>query len=110
MTIVSTLDIPGLTPDEYRRIVDHIKVETNPAKGIYLHLAARIEGGYRITEVWSSRDGFDAFIQDMLYPAAQALGIQREVSITVEELHNIFAPRFSELPGLAHDAPGGPGR
>ena len=35
-----------------------------------------------------------------------ALGIKREMRITVEPLHNIFSPRLQELPGRVADAPG----
>ncbi|MDB4972804.1 MAG: hypothetical protein JWN48_1145 [Myxococcaceae bacterium] len=107
MTIVATIDIVGLTAAEYRMILDRIDVEAHPASGIYLHLAGAIPGGYRITELWDGREGLDAFLQQTLYPAAQELGIQRELTISVETLHNVFAPRLAELPGLAEEAPGG---
>lgn len=106
MAVLTTLDIPGLTAAEYRRILDHIGVETKPAPGIYLHLAQPIAGGFRITELWDTKAGIEAFLQDTLYPAAQALGIQREVIVSIAPLHNVFVPRVNEIAGLAADAPG----
>lgn len=108
MAFITTLDIMGLTAEEYRAIVDRMGVEKHPGAGIYAHIAGKIEGGYRITEIWDHKEGFQAFLDEMLYPAAAALGIQRETTISVEQLHNIFAPRLEELPALADNAPGGP--
>jgi hypothetical protein len=40
MTVVTTLDITAMTPQEYRAVLDHMGVESRPAAGIYLHLTA----------------------------------------------------------------------
>lgn len=37
------------------------------------------------------------------------LGIDRKTEITVKPLHNLFAPRLAELPGLVDGLPGAPG-
>ena len=39
MTVVSMLDVHGLTTQEYRAVMDELGVETRPEGGIYLHLA-----------------------------------------------------------------------
>jgi hypothetical protein len=36
--------------------------------------------------------------------------MDRETRITVTPLHNLFAPRLDELPGLIPSLPGAPGR
>src|SRR5262249_42298879 len=38
MTVVTTLDITGLTAAEYRAVLDRMGVETRPEPGIYLHI------------------------------------------------------------------------
>jgi len=37
VTVVTTLDITGMGPDEYRAVLDYMGVERNTASGIYLH-------------------------------------------------------------------------
>jgi hypothetical protein len=108
MTVVTTLDIPGLTASDYASILDRIGVEKRPAKGIYQHLAHATDDGYRIIEILEVKTGLERFLQEVMFPAAQALGIQREVTVTIETLHNIFVPRIGELAALADAAPGGP--
>ena len=108
MAFITTIDVLGLTPTEYRAILDQMGVEENPEPGLYLHLTARIEGGYRITEVWDSRENFDAFMEARLAPGAEAIGLQRQMTMTMEPLYNIFAPRLAELPALVETAAGRP--
>ncbi|MGH9252102.1 MAG: hypothetical protein ACRD0W_21675 [Acidimicrobiales bacterium] len=45
-----------------------------------------------------------------MLPALDDLGIDRKTEITVQPLHNLFAPRLVELPGLVDGLPGAPGR
>jgi len=108
MTFVTTLDITGLTPEEYRAVLDQMGVETRPAAGIYLHLTTPTDFGYRIVEVWDSKEGFDEFLQKRLAPATKTLGIDRKTVISVTPLHNFFGPRMDELPDLVSSLPGAP--
>jgi hypothetical protein len=109
MTVVSTLDISGLTPSEYRAVLDELGVETRPAGGIYMHLATPTDSGFRVVEIWDGPEGFDRFLEDGLGPATEAVGVNRETAVTVTPLHNLFAPRLGELPGLVGSLPGAPG-
>jgi hypothetical protein len=38
MIYVTTLDVTGLTPEEYRAVLDEMGVENRPVAGIFLHL------------------------------------------------------------------------
>jgi hypothetical protein len=108
MAVVSTLDISGLTEQEYRSIMDELGVETRPEGGIYLHLTAPTDFGFRVVEIWDEREGFDQFVEHRLAPASNAVGVERETTITVTPLHNLFAPRLDELPALVPSLPGAP--
>ena len=77
MAVVTTLDIAGLTAEDYGHILDRIGVEKRPAGGIYQHIAHATDNGYRIIEIWDDKAGFELFLKDTLFPAAQALKIQR---------------------------------
>ena len=48
MTVVSTLDVHGLTAQEYRAVMDELGVQTRPEGGIYLHLTAPTNFGFRV--------------------------------------------------------------
>src|SRR5262245_12345523 len=108
MTVVTTLDVHGMSPEEYRTVMDKLGVEQRPEAGIYLHATITTDFGYRIVELWDRKEGFEAFLETRLAPAMKALGIDRKTDITITPLHNLFAPRLSELPGLVGALPGGP--
>ena len=108
MTIVTTLDVHGMSPEEYRAVMDKLGVERRPEAGIYLHATITTDFGYRIVEIWDRKEGFEDFLARRLAPAMKELGIDRETDITITPLHNFFAPRLEELPGLASRLPGGP--
>ena len=108
MTVVSTLDVHGLTAHEYRAVMDELGVESRPEGGIYLHLTTPTDFGFRVVEIWDEKEGFDRFVQRRLTPAGEAIGLTREMTIAVTPLHNFFAPRLSELPTLVASLPGAP--
>src|SRR5262245_33376360 len=108
MTVVSTLDVHGLTAPEYRAVMDELGVETRPESGIYLHLTTPSEFGFRVVEIWDEQERFERFVQQRLAPAGEAVGLEREMTITVTPLHNFFAPRLRELPAVVASLPGAP--
>jgi hypothetical protein len=59
-------------------------------------------------EIWDDKAGFEDFLKNRLGPANVALGIDRLTTITITPLHNLFAPRLNELPGLVSSLPGAP--
>jgi hypothetical protein len=73
MTVVTTLDVKGLTEQEYRTIMDELGVESRPEGGIYLHLTTPADFGFRVVEIWDHREGFDQFLEHRLAPAADAI-------------------------------------
>jgi hypothetical protein len=108
MTVVSTLDVADLTAAEYRNVMDELGVERRPEGGIYLHLTTPTEGGLRVVEIWDEKEGFDRFVEQRLAPASEAVGLERSMEISLTPLHNFFAPRLDELPGLVSALPGAP--
>ena len=77
MTVVTTIDVYAMPPEEYRAILDHMGVETRPAAGLFLHLTSKTDFGFRVIEIWDRKEGFDE-----------------------------FGPRLQDLPGLIASLPG----
>ena len=106
---MTTIDVYDMPNSDYRAVLDRMGVETQPEPGIYLHVTAQTDFGYRIIEIWDTEEGFEEFAQRRMLPALEHLGIDRKTEITVKPLHNLFAPRLAELPGLVDGLPGAPG-
>jgi hypothetical protein len=109
MTVVTTIDVYDMPNSEYRAVLDRMGVEARPEPGIYLHVTAHTGFGYRIIEIWDSQEGFEELAQRRMLPALEGLGIDRKTEITVKPLHNLFAPRLEERPGLVDGLAGAPG-
>jgi hypothetical protein len=106
--VVMTMNVSGLTHEEFRAILDEMGVEARPEPGLYEHISHPTETGFRIIELWESQRGFEEFAERRLKPAITKLGIQRDTRIVFEPLHNWFGPRSNELPELVGQLPGGP--
>ncbi len=110
MAEMTTIDVHGMTEEEYARVMNRLGVEQDPAAGIYLHMTAQTQFGFRVIEIWDSADEFQIFLADRLAKAAEAERIERDMRVAIEPLHNFFAPRLGELPGLVPSLAGGPQR
>ncbi|MDQ6895226.1 MAG: antibiotic biosynthesis monooxygenase [Actinomycetota bacterium] len=71
MALAMLAEIPDLTPEEYESVVRKVNKEGSPA-GALFHAGGPIEGGYRVVEVWESREAADAFYGSDLYREATA--------------------------------------
>jgi quinol monooxygenase YgiN len=50
-----TFDIPGMTVEQYKRLVPRLNAMTKGQPGFLVHISGPTETGYRVTEVWESR-------------------------------------------------------
>ena len=71
MAIAMLADIPGLTQEQYESVVKAVNQTGTPA-GALVHAGGPVEGGYRVIEVWQSREAADAFYTSDRYQAATA--------------------------------------
>jgi hypothetical protein len=74
MTVVPSLNITGLTANEYRAVMDEPGVEARPEGGIYLHRTTPADFGLRVVEVWDEKEGFDRFLEQRLARRARRSG------------------------------------
>ena len=69
MALAILAEIPDLTREQYEMVVKKVNESGSPA-GALFHAAGPIEQGYRIVEVWETRDAADAFYSSELYQEA----------------------------------------
>ena len=74
--------IPDLTREQYESVATKVNEAGTPA-GALLHAGGPAEGGYRVVEVWQTREAADAFYTSELYRAATAaVTAQPEILMT----------------------------
>jgi hypothetical protein len=73
MTVFAVLEFPGVTQAQYERVGAHLELTGGP-EGILYHACGQVDGGWRIMDVWESREAFDRFVDDTYLPAMRAVG------------------------------------
>lgn len=89
MAIAFQMDFAGGTLDQYDRVIARMGFEPRgpAAPEVLFHWVAKTEDGIRVTDVWTSREAFDAFAQAQIGPITQAMGLEPP-KLQVFELHN----------------------
>jgi hypothetical protein len=72
MPVVTTLEFPGVTRQLYEQV--GASLPPGPPDGILYHACGPVASGWRIADVWESRDAFDRFVDAVYLPAMRALG------------------------------------
>jgi hypothetical protein len=62
-------EVRGLTAEMYDAVTAKANVESDPPVGLIVHTAGPMDGGFRIFDVWETREDHDRFISERLDPA-----------------------------------------
>jgi hypothetical protein len=82
MAVAMLAEIPGLTREQYETVVAKVN-QTGSPKGAVFHAGGPIENGYRVIEVWESREAADAFYNSTHYQQSTAgLSTHPEIVMT----------------------------
>jgi uncharacterized protein (DUF1330 family) len=82
MALAMLAEIPGLSREQYETVVSKVNQAGSPA-GALFHAGGPVEGGYRVVEVWETREAADAFYNSRVYQEATAgLSTHPEIVMT----------------------------
>src|SRR5437879_754217 len=59
------VELPGVTQEQYDALHAQIGSMAADMPGLLVHIAGPTDGGWYVTEVWSSKDEFDQFMARM---------------------------------------------
>lgn len=105
MAVAVTIDIPGMTAEQYDGMMAQIQGQLAAAPGMLAHTAGSRESGWHVLELWQSEQEFTRFAQEVMAPLAAAAGMTLPQP-RIEPLHRLVAgsapagtrSRASELP------------
>ena len=102
------LEIDGLDDKRYERINDALDLYNNPPKGLIFHTAGPTNsGGWRVLDIWESKDLFDRFFRQRLQPAFNQVGLNEPPSRQeFFPIHNAYVPQPTLLNNLPHATAG----
>jgi quinol monooxygenase YgiN len=95
---ITTTDFPeGVGTDMYDGVQAAMDIANNPPAGLLFHWAGEVEGKWTITDVWESRDAYDSFRDERLFPAIREVsGMDPadapQPTITESEVHDYIKP------------------
>jgi len=74
MVVAVVAEIRGMPKTQYDQAIAEVQDQLRQAPGFMGHAAGPMEGGYRIMELWNSREECERFLQQTIMPMAQRLG------------------------------------
>jgi hypothetical protein len=92
MAVAMQMSFQGGTLDQYDQVME--KMGLGPAggaerpDGLLFHWVAKTADGIRVTDVWETKDQFDAFAQASIMPATQEVGVPGPPEIEFYDVHN----------------------
>ncbi len=89
MAVAVILEFDGGTLDQYDQVVEKMGFEPggSGAPGALFHWVTKTDNGFRVTDVWESRERFEQFAEEKIGPNSQEVGLT-EPEISFYEIHN----------------------
>ena len=94
MAVAIIMEFEGTTLDQYdqvNRLMGLTPGGPGP-DGSISHWATMTDKGLQVTDVWESREKFDAFARDTMGPLSMELGFAAPPKMTFLDVHNYFTP------------------
>lgn len=92
MAIVMQMHWPEVSNAQYEETRRLVNWEGDTPRGAKFHVAWFASDGFRVLDLWDSREDFERFVQERLTPGVQQAGIQGQPNVTFADAHAIFAP------------------
>jgi hypothetical protein len=81
---------PNVTTEQYDETIRRLETSGDwLPKGLEYHVAFKSNGNFRVSEIWDSREQFDAF-GERLMPVLKDVGIELSGEPEMLEIHNII--------------------
>ena len=92
MATVMSMHWPEVTREKYEEVRRTVNWEGDVPNGAQFHVAWFGDDGFRVIDLWDSREDFETFVQQRLMPGVQKVGVEGEPKITFATSHAVFAP------------------
>jgi hypothetical protein len=91
LPVAFVIDFPGATQQHYDAVLGELGVGLGaaPEQGELFHAAGSYESGWRVIDVWESREALDAFFRDRLAGALERAGMPSPLPPQVLEIYNL---------------------
>ena len=90
MAVAVEMSFQGATLKQYDQVIEKMGLRQGgdmPPGGIS-HWVAKTDDGFRVVDVWESREAFDRFAQEQIGPISREVGIEPQPEMRFSEVHN----------------------
>src|SRR5262245_24803116 len=101
MAVAMFMRYPGVTPEEYDRLMLNLHLDAEPPAGEIIHVAAQPPDGMRVADIGRTSAAAGALVGRRLGPASVASAIEVELAYEIFPLHNAYAPELDALEHMA---------
>lgn len=88
MPVMVTADVAGQTAEGYDAILRHLAPVMKQSPGFILHMSQPMDGGWRVIEIWETRDAANQFFAKNVHPNLPP-GIRPKRSF--QDLHSVVS-------------------
>lgn len=94
MAVAVIMEFTGATLEQYDQVIGKMGLTAGgPAPaGALGHWVAATDDGILVTDLWRSRELYDAFAQEQIGPFTVEAGFPGPPKVTYLEAHNYFTP------------------
>jgi hypothetical protein len=90
MAVGVILEFDGASLDQYDEVI--AKMGFSPggatAPGALFHWVTETDRGFRVTDVWETREQFERFSAEQIGPLTQQIGVTTPPTVSIFEVHN----------------------
>jgi hypothetical protein len=96
--VIRTTDFPeGVGTQMYDGVQAELGIESDPPPGLIVHWAGEMDGKWTVLDLWESREEYDRFRDERLFPAIQKVSGMNpadgpQPTITEFTVHNYVLP------------------
>jgi hypothetical protein len=90
MAVAVELNFRGATLDQYDQVIQKMGLKQGGATppGAISHWVAKTDDGFRVVDVWESKETFERFAQEKIGPYTREAGIESEPEMKFYDVHN----------------------
>ena len=89
MAIGILVETPGGTQEQYDIVLESLDLGGKNPPGQIFHIAGPTDDGWRVVDLWESREDFDRFFEENLREALTAAGMP-EPKLSFWPIHNVL--------------------
>jgi hypothetical protein len=96
---ISTTDFPeGVGTQMYDGVQAEMNLADDPPDGMIFHWAGEVDGQWTVTDVWESREAYDRFREERLFPAVEKVSgmnpanAPQQPTVTEFAVHHYLKP------------------